>query len=156
MLQTRGARIFLSAFCDHSIRFGWAALGNRLDGVSDTESKGRSPHRIWSLSIVGRPAGPIPIDQGTAPVLARGFCSDTKRAEDSNSKQRSYHEDKLLHERLLPASVLPYFHLARMHKPIGAWLLAWPCFWSIAMATSPGQLPDMYMFTLYGAGAVVR
>lgn len=30
---------------------------------------------------------------------------------------------------LLPRSWLPYAHLMRLDKPIGTWLLAWPCEW---------------------------
>ncbi|PWA37994.1 polyprenyltransferase 1 [Artemisia annua] len=29
----------------------------------------------------------------------------------------------------VPKIVRPYAHLARLDKPIGTWLLAWPCFW---------------------------
>lgn len=29
----------------------------------------------------------------------------------------------------LPEKARPYAHLARLDKPIGTWLLAWPCFW---------------------------
>ena len=29
----------------------------------------------------------------------------------------------------LPKHVQPYAHLARLDKPIGTWLLAWPCMW---------------------------
>lgn len=29
----------------------------------------------------------------------------------------------------LPGKARPYAHLARLDKPIGTWLLAWPCFW---------------------------
>lgn len=29
----------------------------------------------------------------------------------------------------LPKKVQPYAHLARLDKPIGTWLLAWPCMW---------------------------
>ena len=34
----------------------------------------------------------------------------------------------------LPKSLHPYAHLSRMDKPIGTWLLLWPCYWSTAMA----------------------
>ena len=34
----------------------------------------------------------------------------------------------------LPSSLRPYAHLSRMDKPIGTWLLLWPCYWSTAMA----------------------
>lgn len=55
----------------------------------------------------------------------------------------------------LPASWLPYAHLSRIEKPIGTWLLAWPCFWSIALAAPPGALPNLYMLGLFGAGSVL-
>lgn len=29
----------------------------------------------------------------------------------------------------LPKTAQPYAHLARLDKPIGTWLLAWPCMW---------------------------
>ena len=29
----------------------------------------------------------------------------------------------------------------------------WPCTWSMALAASPGHLPDPWMLTLFGAGA---
>ncbi|XP_071697844.1 4-hydroxybenzoate geranyltransferase 2 [Rutidosis leptorrhynchoides] len=53
----------------------------------------------------------------------------------------------------LPKSVRPYAHLARLDKPIGTWLLAWPCMWSITLAAFPGHLPDFKMMALFGCGA---
>ena len=38
--------------------------------------------------------------------------------------------------RLLPHSVWPYAQLARWERPIGWWLLLWPCWWSLALAVS--------------------
>lgn len=32
-------------------------------------------------------------------------------------------------EKVLPKQLQPFAHLARLDKPIGTWLLAWPCFW---------------------------
>ncbi|KAG2487418.1 hypothetical protein HYH03_013986 [Edaphochlamys debaryana] len=57
--------------------------------------------------------------------------------------------------RSLPDSLVPYAQLMRLDKPIGTWLLALPCFWSIALAASPGHLPDLHMVALFGAGAVL-
>lgn len=37
----------------------------------------------------------------------------------------------------------------------GTWLLAWPCFWSIALAAPAGALPDISLLGLFGAGAVL-
>lgn len=55
----------------------------------------------------------------------------------------------------LPEQARPYAHLARLDKPIGTWLLAWPCFWSITLAASPGSLPDLKMLALFGCGALL-
>ncbi|WCJ28959.1 4-hydroxybenzoate polyprenyltransferase mitochondrial [Euphorbia peplus] len=55
----------------------------------------------------------------------------------------------------LPKNARPYAHLARLDKPIGTWLLAWPCMWSISLAASPGNLPDFWMMTLFGCGALL-
>ncbi|UPQ98388.1 4-hydroxybenzoate octaprenyltransferase [Chloropicon primus] len=55
----------------------------------------------------------------------------------------------------LPPSVSPYAKLMRLDKPIGSWLLAWPSFWSIALAANPGSLPDLHMIALFGSGAVL-
>ncbi|KAG0474716.1 hypothetical protein HPP92_014402 [Vanilla planifolia] len=55
----------------------------------------------------------------------------------------------------LPESVQPYALLARLDKPIGTFLLAWPCMWSITMAATPGELPDLKMMALFGFGAVL-
>ncbi|KAF0900197.1 hypothetical protein E2562_027554 [Oryza meyeriana var. granulata] len=58
-------------------------------------------------------------------------------------------------DRWVPQAARPYAMLARLDKPIGTWLLAWPCFWSITMAAMPGELPDMRMLALFGCGAVL-
>lgn len=43
--------------------------------------------------------------------------------------------------RALPRSVWPYAQLARWDRPIGWWLLLWPCWWSAALAASAGAEP---------------
>ncbi|KAK9274804.1 hypothetical protein L1049_022056 [Liquidambar formosana] len=55
----------------------------------------------------------------------------------------------------LPKKARPYARLARLDKPIGTWLLAWPCMWSITLAASPGNLPDFKMMALFGCGALL-
>ncbi|XP_062107792.1 4-hydroxybenzoate polyprenyltransferase, mitochondrial [Humulus lupulus] len=55
----------------------------------------------------------------------------------------------------LPTQIRPYVRLARLDKPIGTWLLAWPCMWSIGLAANPGNLPDIKMMTLFGCGALL-
>ncbi|XP_018315287.1 4-hydroxybenzoate polyprenyltransferase, mitochondrial isoform X2 [Mycetomoellerius zeteki] len=51
--------------------------------------------------------------------------------------------------------VQPYMKLMRIDKPIGSWLLFWPCGWSIALAAPASALPDLYMLGLFGMGAFV-
>ncbi|XVE66322.1 hypothetical protein DITRI_Ditri08aG0071200 [Diplodiscus trichospermus] len=55
----------------------------------------------------------------------------------------------------LPREIQPYAKLARLDKPIGTWLLAWPCMWSITLASTPGYLPDFKMMALFGCGALL-
>ncbi len=42
---------------------------------------------------------------------------------------------------LLPAAARPYAALARFDRPIGWWLLFWPCVWGVALA---GGLPEQW------------
>ncbi|KAK7247114.1 hypothetical protein RIF29_41991 [Crotalaria pallida] len=55
----------------------------------------------------------------------------------------------------LPRQVQPYARLARLDRPIGTWLLLWPCMWSITLAAAPGHLPDLKMLALFGCGALL-
>ena len=55
----------------------------------------------------------------------------------------------------VPGHYQPYLLLARADKPIGTWLLLWPCCWSIGMVAPPGGLPDMWMLSKFALGAVV-
>ncbi|XP_046624238.1 4-hydroxybenzoate polyprenyltransferase, mitochondrial isoform X4 [Neodiprion virginianus] len=45
--------------------------------------------------------------------------------------------------------------LMRIDKPIGSWLLFWPCGWSIALSALPGMIPDPQMLALFGLGAFI-
>ena len=55
--------------------------------------------------------------------------------------------------RLLPRAALPYARLARLDRPIGTWLLLFPCWWSLALAA--GRWPDPILLALFALGAVV-
>ncbi|MDE0242587.1 MAG: 4-hydroxybenzoate octaprenyltransferase [bacterium] len=52
-----------------------------------------------------------------------------------------------------PESWRPWLQLARVDRPAGFWLLMWPCWWAVALA-SPGW-PDWTLLGLFAAGAVV-
>ncbi|PHZ17265.1 4-hydroxybenzoate polyprenyl transferase [Rhizopus microsporus ATCC 52813] len=57
----------------------------------------------------------------------------------------------------LPAKLAPYAFLTRIDKPIGTWLLFWPCAWSISMAaynTGSSIMDAASMITLFGIGAL--
>ena len=65
--------------------------------------------------------------------------------------------------RVLPRRLWPYAQLARWDRPIGFWLLMWPCWWSAAMAASahamPGAapldvLPSPWHLALFLIGAI--
>ncbi|MDE1173018.1 MAG: 4-hydroxybenzoate octaprenyltransferase [Parvibaculaceae bacterium] len=49
-----------------------------------------------------------------------------------------------------PAWARPYLRLARADRPIGTWLLLWPCWWSIALAAGQGMNPDASLFSRMG------
>ena len=42
-----------------------------------------------------------------------------------------------------PSQLQPFLKLSRLDKPIGSWLLFWPCGWSTCLATQAGHLPDV-------------
>ncbi|BCH26199.1 4-hydroxybenzoate octaprenyltransferase [Mesorhizobium sp. L-8-10] len=65
--------------------------------------------------------------------------------------------------RTLPRRLWPYAQLARWDRPIGWWLLLWPCWWSAALAAvayaSPGEplgtlLPSPWHIALFLIGAI--
>jgi 4-hydroxybenzoate polyprenyltransferase len=44
-------------------------------------------------------------------------------------------------DRFLPAFARPYARLARLDRPIGWWLLLWPCWWSVALVSDSLDYP---------------
>ena len=60
-------------------------------------------------------------------------------------------------DRYAPAAWQPYLRLARMDRPIGTWLLLFPCWWSVTLAeVSNGRpYPDLKLLALFAIGAVV-
>jgi len=57
-------------------------------------------------------------------------------------------------EELLTAAK-PYAQLMRIDRPIGTYLLFWPCAWSIALSADAGCWPDLTMLGLFGTGALI-
>jgi len=59
-------------------------------------------------------------------------------------------------DRWAPIGWQPYLRLARADRPIGVWLLLWPCWWSLALAALNGTrpLPDLRLMLLFAVGAI--
>jgi 4-hydroxybenzoate polyprenyltransferase len=60
-------------------------------------------------------------------------------------------------DRYAPRAFLPYLRLARADRPIGFFLLALPCFWSVALAgrSIGAPYPDPWLLFLFAVGAIV-
>jgi 4-hydroxybenzoate polyprenyltransferase len=64
-------------------------------------------------------------------------------------------------DRFLPAVLRPYAKLMRLDRPIGTWLLLWPCWWSLAWALDRAPaganewLRLAWLYLLFGVGAMV-
>jgi 4-hydroxybenzoate polyprenyltransferase len=58
-------------------------------------------------------------------------------------------------DTLAPAWLRPYLRLARLDRPIGAWLLLLPCWWSCALAAIAAHqpTPDLAHLALFFVGA---
>jgi 4-hydroxybenzoate polyprenyltransferase len=56
-------------------------------------------------------------------------------------------------DRWVPATARPYVKLARLDRPIGTWLLLFPCWWSTALAAD--GWPSIRLLVLFAVGAVV-
>lgn len=56
-------------------------------------------------------------------------------------------------DRWMPAVMRPYLRLMRLDRPIGTWLLLFPCWWSIALAGT--GWPDWRLMALFAAGSVI-
>ncbi len=61
--------------------------------------------------------------------------------------------------RLAPAALQPYLKLARFDRPIGTWLLLFPCWWGLSLALAERHAwPDwrlVLLFALFALGALV-
>jgi 4-hydroxybenzoate polyprenyltransferase len=56
-------------------------------------------------------------------------------------------------DRFVPPTLRPYLRLARIDRPIGIWLLMFPCWWGVALASS--TWPDPRLLLLFAIGALL-
>lgn len=57
----------------------------------------------------------------------------------------------------MPMAIQPYLRLARLDRPVGTWLLFWPCLWSVllAQARRPDWLQLGWFALLFFVGSLV-
>jgi 4-hydroxybenzoate polyprenyltransferase len=62
-------------------------------------------------------------------------------------------------DRYAPRALVPYLRLARAERPIGFFLLAFPCLWSVSLASrsldDAYPDPDPWLLLLFAIGAIV-
>jgi 4-hydroxybenzoate polyprenyltransferase len=62
-------------------------------------------------------------------------------------------------DRWLPAAAMPYARLARLDRPIGTWLLLFPCWWGVGLAWAADATrpvwPALGLVLLFAIGSVV-
>jgi 4-hydroxybenzoate polyprenyltransferase len=60
-------------------------------------------------------------------------------------------------DRYAPESWRPYLRLMRLDRPIGTWLLLFPCWWALALAEIDEGLPhpNLWYMLLFAIGALV-
>ena len=60
-------------------------------------------------------------------------------------------------DRYAPEAARPYLRLARADRPIGTWLLVFPCWWSMVLAqlTTDAAIPHLGYMVLFAIGAFV-
>ena len=57
-------------------------------------------------------------------------------------------------DRYAPQLLKPWLRLMRADRPIGAWLLLWPCWWSVALAARASEeFIDPFLLILFAIGA---
>lgn len=118
-----------------------------------------SPLREYSrcTSISNLACEKLILDWGYTSVarISTSVREGSKGEEDKDGESRLPRAQVSWIDSYLPKQARPYAHLARLDKPIGTWLLAWPCMWSITLAALPGHFPDFKMLMLFGSGALL-
>ncbi len=56
-------------------------------------------------------------------------------------------------DRFVPPAARPYLRLMRLDRPIGTWLLLFPCWWGLALAADGA--PSVPLMALFAAGSIV-
>lgn len=143
----------------NQIRFAQVRPGNVIERKDDiTVSVEHFNDKSMSASMRKRVTrivveAQVPMKAMVATPQLGQRCGISTSSHSLRDEEKEKKLKKSWIESYLPENIRPYAHLARLDKPIGTWLLAWPCMWSITLAAAPGHLPDLKMMTLFGCGA---
>lgn len=111
-----------------------------------------SPPRLTTtgpLHFIGLPTRGISNCSRRSSNLGGGRVAGKSRSGDDCSDKES------LILRMLGPRWSPYARLARIDKPAAALMLAFPCWWGVALATPMHTLPDPWLLFLFGSSAFV-
>ena len=95
---------------------------------------------------LGSPLSPIAGKGAERSEAGEGLAAVEAPADRSDIHQNDWVEC------WLPAPIRPYARLARLDRPIGTWLLLFPGWWGIALASR--RWPDPVLLLLFAIGAV--
>ncbi|XP_013411841.1 4-hydroxybenzoate polyprenyltransferase, mitochondrial-like isoform X1 [Lingula anatina] len=115
---------------------------------------GVDPHMKTSLIMRTQPRALVPVVK--VPQCAVGTTPPLTKKKPPGQQQQSRRSFTLSPQGIVeaaPSNLKPYLRLIRLDRPIGTWLLFWPCTWSIGLAAEAGHLPDPTMLALFGLGS---
>ncbi len=92
-------------------------------------------------------------------VSSRGFAASSSSSSSSSSPAVNKKNNNKNNNKET-TTINPYVALARLDKPIGIYLLAYPCLWSILLSSSTAAIPPATekiaaVTALFSAGAVL-
>lgn len=58
-------------------------------------------------------------------------------------------------DRLISGRLKYLLRLARFDRPVGVWLLLWPCLWGVVLATPSSAVPNVWLFVWFLLGALL-
>jgi 4-hydroxybenzoate polyprenyltransferase len=96
-----------------------------------------------------RPGSPLSRNAGEG--AERSEAGEGLAAVEAPADRSDIHQNDWVESRL-PAPVRPYARLARLDRPIGTWLLLFPSWWGIALASQ--RWPDPLLLVLFAIGAL--
>jgi 4-hydroxybenzoate polyprenyl transferase len=148
---------------------GWKAIDAPGDEGTDTDTWREKAHTTTSSSTTANGGTTRRMSTSTTYQLGRWNGSTTRRMSTSTTHQHGGCNAGTTRkmstgtsdppiwtwvDRYLPKDWQPYARLARLDKPIGTWLLLWPCCWSTALAQPVSGMEHASLLALFGVGAL--